>query len=101
MALARFILSPITCILWLIVGAFAGGLAHRFVGGRSGGFVSDFILGVIGSIVGGFLLSLLGVDIQAGGSFLNPLFCLEYVIVSTIGASVLIVVGRAILGSRV
>jgi uncharacterized membrane protein YeaQ/YmgE (transglycosylase-associated protein family) len=71
------------------------------MGGRSGGFVSDFILGVVGSIVGGFVLAFLGLDLQAGGTFLNPMYCLYYVIVSTIGAMILIVIGRAISGSRV
>jgi len=98
----RLLLSPITCILWLIVGSFAGGLAHRFMGGKPGGFVSDFLLGIVGSIVGGFILSFFGLNILGtGGSFINPVYCFYYVVVSTIGACILIVIGRAIMGRRV
>ena len=96
------LLSPVRCILWLIVGAIAGGLAHRFMGGRSGGFIGDFVLGVIGSVVGGFVLSFFGFGIASGNyGFISPTFCFAYLVVSTIGACILIALGRMIRGRRV
>ena len=99
----RLLLSPVTCILWLIVGAVAGGLAHQFMGGRSGGFLGDFILGVVGSFVGTFVLGLFGFGPRNGdfGSFLNPVNCVVYVVVSTIGAMIIIALGRMVMGRRI
>jgi uncharacterized membrane protein YeaQ/YmgE (transglycosylase-associated protein family) len=91
------ILSPVTCIVWLVVGAAAGGLAHQFVGrGRSGGLVPDIVLGLIGAVVGGIVLSWFGGRVN--GNILNPLACIGHLFVATLGASILIVVGRTLSG---
>jgi uncharacterized membrane protein YeaQ/YmgE (transglycosylase-associated protein family) len=91
------VLSPIACILWIIVGATAGGLAHQFVGrGRSAGFLPDLILGLVGAVVGGIVLSWFGARVD--GTIFNPLACLGHLFVATLGASILIIVGRALSG---
>jgi uncharacterized membrane protein YeaQ/YmgE (transglycosylase-associated protein family) len=87
------VFSPITCILWIIIGAVAGSLAHQLVGrGRSAGFLPDVILGLIGAVVGGVILSYFSVQFR--GSPLNPLECCGHLFVATFGASVLILIGR-------
>src|SRR4051794_33654476 len=91
--------SPIACILWLIVGAIAGGVAHQLVGkGSSQGFAPDLVLGLIGAVIGGMLLSLVGFRVD--GSVLNPFQCIGHLFVATFGASVLILAGRWLRGNR-
>ncbi|MEP7286579.1 MAG: GlsB/YeaQ/YmgE family stress response membrane protein [Chloroflexota bacterium] len=100
MSFVGLVFSPITCLLWIFVGAIAGGLAHQFVGsGRSQGFVSDMVLGLIGAVIGGFILSFFGVQFR--GSVWNPIMCCGHLFVATFGASVLIVLGRVLSGNRV
>ena len=85
------LLSPITCILWIIVGGIAGALARQMMASRHGGFVTDVLLGIFGAMVGGFLLGVL--RIQVGG-ILGDLFA------ATVGACIVIGVGRMIMGRR-
>lgn len=72
--------------IWIILGAISGLIATAIMGAK-GSLVWDIILGVIGAIVGGFIFNALG---QPGVTGLN----LYSVFVSTIGAIVLILVGR-------
>ncbi|MEO1471908.1 MAG: GlsB/YeaQ/YmgE family stress response membrane protein [Pseudomonadota bacterium] len=71
-----------------IIGIVAGWLASFVVGG--GGLIKYLVWGVLGSFVGGFLLPRLGVTIATG----FPL--LDAILVSTIGAIVLVLVARLI-----
>ena len=91
--------SPITCIVWLVVGAIAGSLAHRLVGrgGRSS-TVSDIILGLIGAVVGGMILSYFNVGVR--GNILSPIACIGNLMVATFGASVLIIIGHVFTGNN-
>src|SRR5258708_840078 len=50
------IVSPLQCVLWMVVGGIAGALAHRFMPSRGSCLVKDIILGLLGVIVGGFVL---------------------------------------------
>lgn len=70
----------------LAIGLVAGWLASLVVGG--GGLLKYIIWGVLGSVVGGFLLPAVGVSINLGSPLVNQ------IIVSTIGAIVLVVVAR-------
>ena len=95
----NLVFSPITCILWIIIGSIAGSLAHQLVGqGRSAGFLPDVILGLIGAVVGGVILSVFSVQFQ--GSPLNPLACCGHLFVATFGACVLILIGRTFNNAR-
>lgn len=86
--------SPLTCIVWLVVGAIAGSLAHRLVGsGGSSSTVNDIVLGLIGAVVGGIILSFFDVGVR--GNILSPIACIGHLMVATFGASVLILAGRA------
>ncbi len=75
-------------IAMLVIGLVAGWLASFIVGG--GGLISYLIWGVLGSILGGMLLPKLGVKIDLGNALVNQ------IVVATIGAVVLVLVGRLI-----
>jgi uncharacterized membrane protein YeaQ/YmgE (transglycosylase-associated protein family) len=78
----------------IIIGLLAGYIAGRLMNSRMG-VIGDLILGLIGGVVGGWLTSLLiGVDLTGG-------FNLTTLIVSVIGAVVLIAIFRLIRGRKV
>ncbi len=94
--IGNIIAFPFVCIGWLIVGAIAGALAHQIVGGRDEPLINDIILGLIGSVVGGFIIGLF-MDVSnrdgLGGVLLS-------IVVATVGAIILIVIGRVVSGRR-
>lgn len=84
--------APFICIGWLIVGAIAGALARRFMGAKDRPLVNDIILGLLGALVGGFVASLFDLYKPDGGLGL----VLVNLVVATVGAMILIFIGRAI-----
>ncbi len=75
-------------LAWIILGFLAGWIASIVMKTNSQqGFVTDVLLGIVGAIGGGFLMNLLG---ESGVTGLN----LYSLIVSTIGAILLIWMGR-------
>lgn len=90
-----FIKSPFLCIGWIIVGFIAGALARQLMGSGDEPFFKDIILGIAGSIVGGWVVGFLGVDVAGGGITL----LIINLIVATIGAAILIAIGRALFGT--
>lgn len=80
---------PITGLLAaLAIGLAAGWLASLVVGG--GGLLKYIVWGLLGSVVGGFLLPAVGVSINLGSPLVNQ------IVVSAIGAIVLVVVARLV-----
>lgn len=78
-------------LTWIILGLVAGWLASVFMKTNSTqGFLMDIILGVGGAILGGFLMSLLGQQPVEG-------FNLYSIAVATVGAILLIWIGRMFL----
>jgi len=75
-------------LLWIVLGGLAGWIASQVMG-SSRGVLSDIILGIIGALVGGFTMNLLG---QPGVTGFN----LYSLLVSVLGAVVLIWIGRKI-----
>jgi uncharacterized membrane protein YeaQ/YmgE (transglycosylase-associated protein family) len=75
-------------ILWMLAGMFAG----RIMRGRGYGPIVDILLGLAGGIVGRWLFGLLGVSV--GGGVIASL------VVGTIGAVVLVYLGRLLGGNR-
>lgn len=79
---------------WIVMavnGLVAGWLASRLLGGR-GGLIRDIFIGIIGAFVGGAL-------VQAGLlklPFLYDLPWLHLIIVSTIGAVLVVIFGRIV-----
>jgi uncharacterized membrane protein YeaQ/YmgE (transglycosylase-associated protein family) len=80
-------------IAWIVLGAIAGFLANMLVGGREG-LIGTIVLGIVGAIVGGWL----------AGIFLNlkdPTgINVESIVVSVIGAIIVLFVYRAVAGRR-
>ena len=75
-------------IAWIVLGFLAGWIASIVMKTDSQqGFVTDILLGVVGAIAGGFLMNLLGAQ---GVTGLN----VYSVIVATVGAIILIWLGR-------
>jgi uncharacterized membrane protein YeaQ/YmgE (transglycosylase-associated protein family) len=73
-------------LLWIIFGAIVGWIASLLMR-TTGGVLFDIIMGIIGAIVGGLIMSLFG---QPGVTGFN----LYSVVVSVIGAVVVIYLGR-------
>lgn len=77
---------------WVIVGLIAGFVASLIVGGGAG-LVGWLIAGLIGSVVGGFLARQMNIKLNLGNPFL------EQVIISVIGAIIVLIIARIILGA--
>jgi len=78
-------------IVMAITGLIAGWLASRLLGGR-GGIIRDIFIGIIGAFVGGAL-------VQAGLlklPFLYDTPWLHLILVSTVGAILVIILGRIV-----
>jgi uncharacterized membrane protein YeaQ/YmgE (transglycosylase-associated protein family) len=77
---------------WIILGLIAGAIASFLVGG---GFslLELILLGIVGAVVGGFIAQALGYGDISG-------FNLTSVVIATIGAVIVILILRALRGSR-
>jgi uncharacterized membrane protein YeaQ/YmgE (transglycosylase-associated protein family) len=75
-------------IIMAIIGIIAGWLASLVVGG--GGLLRYLITGVLGAVVGGWLFSTAGWRLNLGSELL------ERIIVSAIGAIILVLLARLI-----
>jgi uncharacterized membrane protein YeaQ/YmgE (transglycosylase-associated protein family) len=78
-------------IAWILVGLIAGWLAGVVMKGGGYGIILDIILGLIGSVIGGFVCSLF----VAG-----PVGFWGSILVSFVGACILIAIVRAIAPGR-
>jgi uncharacterized membrane protein YeaQ/YmgE (transglycosylase-associated protein family) len=74
----------------VIIGIFAGWLAEQIMG-RKDGLITNLIIGLVGALVGSFLATAMGVGFAG---FWGSL------IVSTLGAVVLLVLVNAFRGRR-
>jgi len=82
---------------WLIVGVIVGALAGRVVQGRGLGCFWDLVVGVTGSLIGGLVVRAFAPQlISAGGLF----GLIENVIVSFLGAVVVLGVARLVVPTR-
>jgi len=79
-------------LTWIIVGLVAGWLASVIMKGGGSGVVANIVIGILGALVGGFLGGLL-----FGGDYITGLN-LTTILVSVLGAIVLIWLMRAIRG---
>ena len=80
-------------IAWIVIGAIAGYIAD-FIMHTHNGVVMTIILGIVGAVIGGWL----------AGAFLNlkdPTgFNVETIVVSVVGAVIVIFVVNMLLGGR-
>jgi uncharacterized membrane protein YeaQ/YmgE (transglycosylase-associated protein family) len=80
-------------VTWIVLGAIAGFLANLLIGGREG-LIGTIILGIVGAIVGGWLAGIfLKIKDPTG---IN----VESIVVSVIGAIIVLAVYRAVVGRR-
>lgn len=77
-------------VIFLVIGLVAGFLAGLVVGG--GSLLLYLVWGVIGSFVGGFIFSQLNINL----GIRNPI--ISQIIVSTVGAIIVVLVARLIGG---
>jgi uncharacterized membrane protein YeaQ/YmgE (transglycosylase-associated protein family) len=77
-------------LAWIILGLVAGWIASLVMKtDASQGPFLDILLGVVGAVVGGYLFNFFGMAGVTG-------FNLYSLVVATIGAAILIAVGRAL-----
>jgi uncharacterized membrane protein YeaQ/YmgE (transglycosylase-associated protein family) len=81
-------------ISWIVLGAIAGFLANMIVGGREG-LIGTIILGIVGALVGGYIAQALFHKGDVTG--VN----IESIVISVIGAIVVLFVWRAFTRRRV
>jgi uncharacterized membrane protein YeaQ/YmgE (transglycosylase-associated protein family) len=80
----------INFILWLLFGALVGWLASLVMRtDAQQGALLNIVVGIIGAFLGGFIFSALGIG---GGNINNSDFSLSSLIVSFIGAVVLLAI---------
>lgn len=90
----------LTILTWIIVGAIAGWLASIIMGtDASQGMVANILVGILGAFIGGFLYSLL---FRGDVAFPNAItgFNVSSLILSTIGAIVLLALMKMFRGNR-
>ncbi|MDQ0471490.1 GlsB/YeaQ/YmgE family stress response membrane protein [Labrys wisconsinensis] len=80
-------------VSWLVLGLIAGFIGSKIVNKSGQGLLMDIVLGVVGAVVGGFLSSALGGPGVTGVNFAS-------IIVSVIGAVVVLFVYHAVVGKR-
>ena len=76
-------------IITLLIGAVAGWLAGIIMGSK-GGLLRNIILGIIGGFVGSFVFNLLNISISLSLGPIN----LGTIIVSAVGACIVIFIGK-------
>jgi len=76
---------------WLLIGLLAGWLSGKVVRGKGFGCLGNTLLGLIGAVVGGWLFEQLHIETFG---FLGSLAA------ATVGAVVVVALGRAIAGSN-
>jgi uncharacterized membrane protein YeaQ/YmgE (transglycosylase-associated protein family) len=84
-----FFTVPRTLIGWLLVGLIAGWLAGKVSRGRGFGCIANVILGLVGAVLGGWIFTKLGIF---GGGLIYSIAA------ATIGAVVLVAIGRLFAG---
>jgi uncharacterized membrane protein YeaQ/YmgE (transglycosylase-associated protein family) len=81
-------------ISWIVVGLIAGALAKLVLPGDDpGGIIVTTLIGMVGAIVGGFVFGIFGGTGATG-------FNVWSILVATVGAIVLLLIYRLIVGRR-
>jgi uncharacterized membrane protein YeaQ/YmgE (transglycosylase-associated protein family) len=91
--LSNLLAAPMICVGWCIMGVIAGSVARLLTGSTDRSFISDLILGILGAIVGGLLAALVGLGPSPNASGLEQI--VVNLLISTVGACVIILFGRS------
>ena len=81
-------------LAWIVVGLIAGWLAGLVMRGGGYGLIGDIVIGIVGAIIGGFVAGVL-----LGGDYVTGIN-LPTIIVSFVGAVILIAILRAVAPGR-
>ncbi|MFI5282127.1 MAG: GlsB/YeaQ/YmgE family stress response membrane protein [Candidatus Dormibacterales bacterium] len=79
-------------IVWIIVGGIAGFLAGKVITGKGMGLLWDIVVGIVGGFLGGFLAGLVGISVTN---------IVMDIVVSFVGAAILLVVFRALTSRKI
>jgi uncharacterized membrane protein YeaQ/YmgE (transglycosylase-associated protein family) len=80
-------------LAWIVLGLIAGFIASKIVNKTGEGVLLDIVLGVVGAVIGGWLFNTFG---HMGVTGLN----LYSILVSVIGAIIVLVIYHALVGVR-
>lgn len=81
-------------LAWVVLGLIAGFIGSKLVNRTGEGVMLDIVLGIVGAVVGGWVFTMFGAQ---GVNGLN----LYSLVVSVIGAVLVLVVYHAMRGGRV
>ena len=79
-------------VVWIIVGGIAGFLAGKVITGKGMGLLWDIVVGIVGGFLGGFLAGLVGISVTN---------LVMDIVVSFVGAAILLVVFRALTSRKI
>jgi uncharacterized membrane protein YeaQ/YmgE (transglycosylase-associated protein family) len=80
-------------VAWIVLGAIAGWITNMIMGGKEG-VIATVLLGIVGAVVGGWLAGTVLKVADVTG--IN----IESIVVSVIGAIIVVAVYRAVVGRR-
>jgi uncharacterized membrane protein YeaQ/YmgE (transglycosylase-associated protein family) len=80
-------------VVWIVLGAIAGWITNMIMGGKEG-IIATIILGMVGAVVGGWLAGTVLKVADVTG--IN----VESIVVSVIGAIIVVAVYRMLVGRR-
>jgi uncharacterized membrane protein YeaQ/YmgE (transglycosylase-associated protein family) len=80
-----------TIFAWILLGLVAGFIASFLVNKSGEGLIGDLVLGLVGAVVGGWIMHMFG-DAGVTG------FDLRSVLVSVVGAVVVLIIYHAVVG---
>jgi uncharacterized membrane protein YeaQ/YmgE (transglycosylase-associated protein family) len=81
-------------LAWIVLGLIAGAIAKFLMPGRDpGGIFVTILIGVVGAVIGGFIGSSLGMGDVTGVNLWS-------ILLSVVGAVILLIVYRMVIGRR-
>lgn len=80
-------------LAWIVLGLIAGFIASKIVNKSGEGVIMDIVLGIVGAVVGGWLFNTFG---HMGVTGVN----LYSILVSVVGAILVLVIYHALAGAR-
>jgi uncharacterized membrane protein YeaQ/YmgE (transglycosylase-associated protein family) len=85
--------SNVSILAWIVLGLIAGFIGSKIVNHSGEGIFLDIILGIVGAVVGGWLFNAFGMSSVTGLNIYS-------LVVSVVGAVVVLVLYHALFGRR-
>lgn len=80
-------------LAWVVLGLISGFIASKIVSKTGQGVLMDIVLGIVGAVLGGWLFNTIG---HTGVTGLN----LYSILVSVVGAVIVLFIYHALVGNR-